>query len=108
MFSGSFFYSNKMINLLYVFKKRVENMDNKTNTFKIKINGENLFLKGDLSDNKIDFIEETINNKIIKFRDRYTTLTERKLFMVAMISICEEFYDLKDEFEQFIDAFDEK
>ncbi|KYO65224.1 MULTISPECIES: cell division protein ZapA [Thermovenabulum] len=79
-----------------------------SNRVKVKINGEDYFLKGSASQEYIKKVASYVDEKFRLISKLHPELGRVDLAVLTAIQIADEYFTLKAEYEEFLKLFDEE
>jgi len=84
-------------------------MSNETkaiNRVKVKINGEDYYIKGTVSEEYIRQVARYVDKKMHDLEQNCSKLNRTQLAVLAAINITDELFKLKQEYDELLTAFD--
>jgi len=76
------------------------------NRVKVKINGEDYYIKGTASEEYIKRVAKYVDKKMYDLEKNNPNLSRTRLAVLAAINITDELLQLKQEYEEFLMTFD--
>ncbi len=76
------------------------------NRVKVKINGEDYYIKGTVSEEYIKQVAQYVDRKMYNLEKNNPKLSRTHLAVLTAINITDELFKLKQEYDEFLTAFD--
>lgn len=76
------------------------------NRVKVKINGEDYYIKGTVSEEYIKQVAQYVDRKMYNLEKNNPELSRTHLAVLTAINITDELFKLKQEYDEFLTAFD--
>jgi len=76
------------------------------NRVKVKINGEDYYIKGTVSEEYIKQVAQYVDKKIYDLGKNYSNLSRTRMAVLAALNITDELFRLKQEYDEFLTTFD--
>lgn len=86
----------------------MDNSSDSINRVKVKINGEYYYLKGTAPAEHIEKLAAYVDEKVTFVGENYPRLSTVNVTILAALLITEDLFQLKQEYEEFLDTFDAK
>ena len=81
---------------------------NSINRVKVRINGEDYYIKGSVPVEYIQQVAHYVDMKMSNLSQNHSELSRTKMAVLAALNITDELLTLKKEYEEFLNTFDEK
>ena len=78
------------------------------NRVKVRINGEDYYIKGTVPVEYIKQVANYVDCKMFDLSQNYSDLSRTRTAVLAAINITDELFRLKQEYEEFLTTFDDK
>ncbi len=78
------------------------------NRIKVKINGEDYYVRGKVSTEHIAKVAKYVDNKMCDLSRRHPDLNQLRVAVLAALNITDELLRLKQEYEEFLATFDDE
>jgi len=76
------------------------------NRVKVRISGEDYYIKGQASEEYIKRVAQYVDNKMYDLEKKYPNLSRTKLAVLTALNITDDLFKLKQEYEEFLTTFD--
>jgi cell division protein ZapA len=78
------------------------------NRVKVRINGEDYYVKGTVSTEYIKKVARYVDRKMSDLSQNYPDLSRTRIAVLAALNITDELLRLKQEYEEFLTTFDDE
>ena len=78
------------------------------NRVKVRINGEDYYVKGTVPTEYIKQVADYVDRKMSDLSQNYPDLSRTRIAVLAALNITDELLRLKQEYEEFLTTFDEE
>ncbi|NLZ54876.1 MAG: cell division protein ZapA [Thermoanaerobacteraceae bacterium] len=75
------------------------------NRVKVKINGEDYYIKGTVSEEYIKQVAQYVDKTINELEKKYSNLSRTRMAVLAALNITDELFRLKQEHDEFLATF---
>lgn len=76
------------------------------NRVKVRINGEDYYIRGTVSTEYIKQVADYVDKKMSDLSRNYSDLSRTRIAVLTALNITDELFRLKDEYEEFLTTFD--
>lgn len=84
----------------------MEKAPEKINRIKVKINGEDYYIKGPGSEEYIRGVASYVDKKMVDLSRNHQNLSAAKIAVLAALNITDELFRLKHEYEEFLNMLE--
>lgn len=84
----------------------MEKATEKINSIKVKINGEDYYIKGAVPEEYIERVASYVDEKMVDLSRSHQKLSPARIAVLAALNITDELFKLKQEYDEFLNMLE--